>query len=291
MAYVVPEELKSLRQSDIGTMLSCGRKLYLSKVENYPRPSTKKQIVGTSFHRGVENIYRSIMLGDRVDLLEAKAEAVEKIKVGFALADPTTLGLEPGETVDTATATSGGLVLRALDHYFTEILPGIIGAGEPMGVEERIEFSYRGYEMNGTVDLIDGAACLRDHKFSGMYLPKSGWPDSYLSQMSRYSWFLLMIEKPVLDIRLDMLSYARANNKKDPRFDYKGYTMADSGFDMATLVRLGKESVDAALDMIEAGVFPRSGANAFGLGCGLCPFAGSICAGTTVPVAAPSAAA
>ena len=66
VTYEVPESLRSLRQSDFGTMLSCGRKLYLSKGEGHPRRSSRKMMVGTSFHKGVECLYRSVLLGDRV---------------------------------------------------------------------------------------------------------------------------------------------------------------------------------------------------------------------------------
>lgn len=284
MSFVVPSELLSLRQSDIGTMLSCGQKLWIGKVEGVRRPSTKKQIYGSAFHKGVENLYRSVKLGDRLDYLEAKAEAVESVKVAFALADPEILELEEGETVETATAVAGGLVLRGLDYYISSVFPMIIATGDPAAIEERLEFEYRGYTLSGTVDLIDGNACLVDHKFSGMYLQKR-WPDSYLSQLGRYAWFLEMCKAPVLDIRLDMISYARANRKKDPLLEYHPYTLAEAGVDLPTLVRLGRESVDAALDMISAGIFPRAGANAFGLGCGLCPYKGAMCDGTTVGTA------
>ena len=288
MAFVVPDELRTLRQSDFGTGLSCGRKLWIGKVDGLRRPSTKKQIYGSAFHKGVENLYRSVKLGDRLDYLEAKAEAVESVKVAFALADPEILELEEGETVQSATAVAGGLVLRGLDYYIASVFPGIISLGDPAAIEERLEFEYRGFQLNGTIDLIDGNACLVDHKFSGMYLTKR-WPDSYLSQLGRYAWFLEKSKAPIADIRLDMISYARANRKKDPLLEYHPYTLADAGVDLPTLIRLGKESVDALLDMIEAGIFPRAGANSFGLGCGNCGFKGALCESTPAALSAPAA--
>ena len=82
---------------------------------------------------------------------------------------------------------------------------------------------------------------------------------------------------PLTDINLDMVSYAKATRKKDPIFERHTYDLAEAGLDMPTLVRMGKESVDHALDMIDAGIFPRTGANVFGLGCGFCPFKGKVC--------------
>lgn len=276
MSFTIPEQLRTLRQSDLGTMLSCGAKLWLSKVDGLARPASKKMLVGTAFHKGVECFYRALRDGDAIDVTEAKLAAVESIQTGFALADAEILDLEPGETVQTAVVSSGSLLVDALQHYAVNVFPEIAATGEPAAVEERFDIDYRGFHLHGTVDLIDGDAALRDHKFSGAYLSKD-WPDSYLSQLGRYAWFLDVYGAPVLDIRLDMLSYAKATRKKDPVFESHTYDLSQAGIDMKTLVRLGKESVDQALDMIEAGIFPRAGANVFGLGCGFCPFKGAKC--------------
>lgn len=280
--YVIPKELRSLRQSDFGTALGCAAKLYLGKVLGHSRPASKKMLVGTAFHKGAENLYRSIKLGDRMDLSEAKAQAVASVQTGFALADVAALELEGTETVEDATIESGGLLIRALDYYAAEVLPGIIGLGTPMAIEERIEFDYRGFALNCTVDLIDGEASVRDHKFSGAYLGKT-WPDSYLSQLARYAWFLSMVGVNVLDAKIDTISYAKANRKKDPILEHKTYDLAMSGLDMPTLIKVGKESVDQTLNLIEAGIFPRNGMNVFGLGCGNCPYKGALCVGADLP--------
>ncbi len=276
--YEVPAELRSLRQSDFGTMLSCGRKLYLDKVEGHPRKSTRKMMIGTAFHKGPENLYRSVLLGDRVEITEAKAQAVENLQVSMSLATPEDLELGPKETLEEAICEGGSLVVRGIDYYFENLFPAIIGLGEPAAIEHRIEFDYRDFQINGTLDLLDGASCLRDHKFSQGYLGKA-WPDSYLAQLCRYSWFLSLEGIRVEDLSLDMVSYARANKGKDPKIEHHSYTLAETGLTMDDVRRIGKESVDAALNMIEDGIFARSGMNHFGLGCGICSYRGAVCAG------------
>ena len=284
VTYEVPESLRSLRQSDFGTILSCGRKLYLSKGEGHPRRSSRKMMVGTSFHKGVECLYRSVLLGDRVEITEAKSQAVCSVQVGFSLADPADMELGPKETLESAIIDAGSLLCRGLDYYYDRIFPVIASLGEPAAIEHRVEFSYRGFAINGTCDLVDGVSCLRDHKFSQGYLAKS-WPDSYLAQLARYVWFLSLDGIKVEDLSLDMVSYSRANKAKDPRIDHHSYTLAETGLDIGTIQRMGKESVDAALDLIEAGVFPRFSMNSFGLGCGMCPYRGSLCAGAMAKTA------
>lgn len=287
--YTVPPSLRTLRQSNIGMMLTCGRKLWLTVADGLPWEASKKMLMGTAFHKGVENLYRSVLLGDRVDLIEAKAEAYESAKVSFALADPTLLDLDPGESVRDATIQAGGLLLMGLDYYYEHLFPAIAGLGVPTAVEQKFEIDYRGFHLHGTVDLLDAECAIHDHKFIEGYLGKT-WPESYLAQVGRYAWFLEMNGIEVPDVNLDTLSYARATRKKNPVIEHKTYCLADAGIDMPTLIRMGHESVDAALDMVEAGIFPRAGMNHFGMSaCSMCAFKGPICQGTAPGSSAPAA--
>lgn len=273
----VPIELRELRQSDLGTMLSCGRKLWLSKVERHPRPTTAKQISGTAFHRGLEAMYAAAMVGDLVDLGDAKRWASESLQVGFSLAGEA-ISSEEDDDAEEAAGRAAMRVNMGLEHYHEHVLPGILSRGTPLAIETRLEVEYRGFQLNGTVDLIDGGSALRDHKFTQAYLPKE-MPESYLAQLARYLWFLDRAGVPVVDACLDMVSCARAFLRKEARIETKHFDLASVGLTVADAIRIGAESVDSALNLIEAGVYARNGMNTFGGGCGICPHKGPICSG------------
>lgn len=277
MISSVPTELLSLRQSDLGTVQACGRKLYLSKVAGLPRATSAKMLSGTAFHRGLESLYTSLLIGDPLDLAEAKKWASESLAVGFALAGEA---VEVEEDDDAAEAADRAAIRvhMALDHYVAAVLPGIAAVGRPLAIEYTLELEHRGFNLSGTVDLIDGAGVLRDHKLVGSYLSKE-WPDSYLAQLTRYLWFLDQAGLPVTEATLDVVSYARAFKKTGACIEHAAFTLADAGLTVPQAIRLGEESVNQALDLIEAGAFGRTGMNVFNGPCGFCPYKGAACLG------------
>jgi len=168
-------------------------------------------------------------------------------------------------------------------------MPSIAAEGRPLGVEERLEFPYRGYILNGTLDLIDGAGVLHDHKLTGGTLDPDDFPHNYWAQLARYVWFWSeAVGETPKGIQLDMVSIAKLKNKdpKNRKVEFEPYKDRD----VDTLLRVGKEMVDQALDVLETGRFARNGLQAFGGLCDFCPFRGAKCLGTSTTGVRPQAA-
>jgi hypothetical protein len=268
-------EVTSLRQSEIGTILACGHKFYLQRILGHQWAGSPKSLVGTAFHRGAENIYRSLMIGDRVDWDEAHQWASENLEAAVMLADEETLKLEGEETRETLLERGQETVRQALEYHRVNIYPKIAGLGTPLAVEEKVSFLYRGIEINGTVDLIDADGVLHDHKLTSAYLKKS-FPWNYWMQMARYCWFWAYAAGlPLAGVSLDMYSYARLKNKAPDKRYIEGVQFTDTN--MERLILLGQQSVDQAIDLLKMGYFPRNAINAFSGLCDFCEFAGDRC--------------
>jgi len=280
----VPADVLSiLRQSDLATVLSCGRKFQLAKVQGLHTPSNRKMYTGTAFHRGLESLYRSLQLGERLDYAEAEGFALDSIAASLALADPQEIGLDSTvEALEAATMEGSMQVQEALAYYVQHILPEVAALGRPLAVEEQLLLEYRGRTIHGTLDLVDGAGMIRDHKLTFAYLDPDTWPTNYWAQLARYAWFWSeAVGEMPKGIEVNQVSIARLKNKDPKKRGVEHATFRDE--DVETLVRVGKEMVDQALDLVDRGAFARNGLHAFGgVVCGMCPFAGPVCLGIPI---------
>lgn len=270
--------VSALRQTEIGTLLTCGRKFYLERVLGNKWTGNRKTFGGTAFHKGLESVYHSLMVGDQVDWAEAQGWAASNLETSVMLAPDEALALEGEETIQ-AVLTSGQEYVRlALDHYEANVFPGIAALGAPLAVEERVSFTYRGIEIAGTVDLIDNQGVLHDHKLTNAYLSDGEMPHNYWSQLSRYAWFWLQAQGiPLTGVSLDMISTAKLRNKTAGKRMVESRPFTD--MDIDRMVRVGKESVDQAIDLLKMGLFSRNAINGFGGICDFCPHRGEKCLG------------
>jgi len=265
----------SLRQSEIGAILACGHKWYLERVLGHQWSGSRKSFAGTAYHRGLESIYRALMIGDRVDWPEAHGYAAENLEVAIRMADPAALELEDGETADTVLAGRQEAVKLALDHHKAHIYPLIETLGTPLAVEEKVSFLYRGIEINGTIDLMDGAGVIHDHKLTNAYLGEE-MPMNYWLQLARYAWFWAEYQgvRPS-GVQIDMVSTAKLKNKTPSKriIEHRAFLELD----VDRLIRVGQQSVDQAIDLVKMGFFPRNAMNAFRGLCDYCPHKGDRC--------------
>lgn len=259
--------LTNLRQTEIGTLLACGRKFYLERILGNKWAGSRKTFGGTAFHKGLESVYRSLMVGDRIDWPEAQGFAQENLETSVMLAPDEVLALEGEETVQGVLTTGQEYVRLALEHYEANIFPGIAALGAPLAVEEKVAFTYRGIEIVGTVDLIDASGVLHDHKLTNAYLP-ADMHHNYWAQMARYCWFWNEAQGiDLAGISLDVTSTSKLKNKTAGKRMVESKIFLDDN--MERLVRIGKESVDQAIDLLKMGLFTRNAINGFG---GMCDF-------------------
>ncbi len=268
-------EITSLRQSEIGSVLACGQKFKLERLLGYRWEGSRKSYAGTAYHRGLESIYRSLLLGDRVEWDEAHQFAKENLEVAIQMADPASLELEDGETVTSALAGRQEAVTLALDHHKTLIYPLIESLGRPLAVEEKVSFSYRGIDINGTIDLMDGSGVIHDHKLSNGQLGKE-MPLNYWLQLARYAWFWSEYQGVTpTGVQIDMISTAKLKNKTPSKRFIEHRSFLE--LDVDRLIRVGHESVDQAIDQIKMGYYPRNAMNSFKGLCDYCPHRGDRC--------------
>jgi len=278
----VPSSLAitSIRQSELGAILACGHKFYLERILGYKWVGSRKSMTGTAFHRAMEAVYRSLMIGDRLDWDEAHQFGAENIETALSLASEEVLelDLEAGETLASVIEKSKEAVRLAVEYHKANVFPAIIAKGVPLAVEETVRFEYRGIEITGTVDMLDAEGVLHDWKLTGAPLPKS-MPWNYWMQLARYAWFWAYSQGiPFSGISLDVISTSKLKNKAADKRIVEGRPFSDP--DMARMIRVGQQSVDQAIDQLKMGYFPRNAINSFQGLCGFCSHSGDRCLNT-----------
>ncbi len=281
-------DFRTLRQTELGTVLTCGRKWELERVAGLPRRVNHKMLVGTAFHRGAELLYRDLQVGNTPSYSEAEQCALENLGTSLSLASLEDMELDGTEAAFQALAKACTYkVSEALRFYVMEVLPDIVLAGRPLAVEEHLATEYRGFEISGTLDLMGGDSIIRDHKLTFGYLANE-MPHTYWGQLARYSW---LWNRAVGDapsgVEINQVSVAKLDNKTSDKRKVEARSFRDR--DMETLIRVGKQLVDDALDIIEHGLergwFPRNAIGSFGGYCDTCPFRGDMCLGRIVGAA------
>ena len=287
-----PTAIKTYRQSDLASVLTCGRRFELEKIIGMPRTTNRKMLTGTAFHKGLETIYRPFQIGDRADYVESEARALEALKTSIAMTPVEDLGIEATqEAMDALVNEASGHVKEALAYYIQNVLPEVAENGRPVAVEEPLELEYRGLKLTGILDLVDGARVIRDHKLTFDYLKHGEMPTNYWAQLARYSWLWAeAVGEAPKGVEINQVSVAKLKNKDAAAQKVEHVSFRDN--DVDTLIRIGKELVDQAIDQIERGHFPRNGMHGFGIVCKTCSHRGAICLGTceaAATVASPAA--
>ena len=270
-------QIEKVRQSELGTLLACGRKWELDRLMGQQSFGNRKTVTGTAYHLSLENVYRSLMMGDRVDWDEAHLQGQQKLVKDLILAPAQALDLQPGEDLEGLVNTRREYLQKAVEFHRENIFPEIFSKGRPQAVEELLTIEYRGITLTGTIDLMDGAGVLRDHKLTNAHLDKT-MPSSYWSQLARYAWFWTMVMGfPPERVQIDMVSIARLKNK-DPKTRVVKYAAYPED-NIKRLLRHGEESTNQAIDQLKMGLFPRNAANTYKGMCGYCDHAGAVCMG------------
>ena len=163
-----------LSGSSINTFLRCPRQWEYAYVWRLKRPPSLKQVLGISAHEAVEVDLRQ-KVESRVDLpveavVDAFADSFKKESVD-APEQPS-----KGET--RASMLDSGV--QAVKAWHAKVTPTY----QPVLVERHLQFALNGIPIDGTIDCVDEAGIIRDHKFVSK-TPSSS--EQYILNMTGYA--------------------------------------------------------------------------------------------------------
>lgn len=151
---VVATDVPTYRQSSVGTYLRCGLQYYWRYVEGLIAPPSAAQTVGTSTHAAIA---RNFITKKENGIGTTLEEALDVYSTDFEIRAQDT------EWGDDDKGTQKDIGARCVTAHHTEIAPGI----QPETVEESFVIETdAGFNLSGTLDLIDTSGVIHDAKTS-----------------------------------------------------------------------------------------------------------------------------
>jgi hypothetical protein len=161
-----------LSGSSLNTFLRCAHQWELGYVRRIRRPPTLKQALGIAGHSAVEKDLEQ-KVRTRVDL--PQDVVLDAFRDSFVR--------EAHDAPETGDETKPGMLdsgVAAVKLWHGQVSPTY----QPVMVEQHVQFKINGHVVDGTVDTVDEAGKIRDHKFVGK---KPSSSDSYILNMTGYA--------------------------------------------------------------------------------------------------------